>query len=249
MFTEFRPAKGELATTPERWAENFRDAARYSLKTKLSIALDQRWRIVRRYIPRGRVLDAGCGFGEWVMHMRRAGYRAEGLDYSGELVRRLRKAYPETPWTEGDTRQMPYPDATFDGIISWGVIEHDLPGPEAQLREFLRVLKPGARAIVTVPADSPRMRTVSQLESPAGDKFFQHFFTVPELVERITACGFRVLTAGNQAHVSHALVAPRLYVRTGGAHPFFLPLRLACRTVPWIRGFNVMIYAVGERPH
>jgi len=93
-------------------------------------------------------------------------YRAEGLDYSSELITRLRNTYPNRTWSEARTQSMPYADATFDAIVSWGVIEHDPNGPHQALSEFRRVLNPHGRIIVTVPVDTPRMRSDSKAQFP-----------------------------------------------------------------------------------
>jgi ubiquinone/menaquinone biosynthesis C-methylase UbiE len=249
MFTEVRPTVGDIATTPEMWAANFRRSAGYTLRARLSIRFDSRWKLIQRYFRKGgRVLDAGCGFGEWVEFLCRGGYRAEGLDYSDELIARLRAAYPHRTWTQSTTQAMSYPDASFDGIISWGVIEHDPNGPADQLREFLRVLKPGGRAIVTVPNDSPTMRKASALQYPGPGRFFQFFYTPDELSAMLSEAKFRVLKCGHSREVSAALLLPRTYARTGGADPLSRALRLMLRLAPFIPGPTGMIYGVCEKP-
>ena len=56
----------------------------------------------------GRILDLGAGAGESVRLMRRLGYRAEGID----LAPRSGEAQ------QGDLLRAPYPDASFDGLLS-----------------------------------------------------------------------------------------------------------------------------------
>lgn len=240
MFVELRPATGDVATTPEVWAETFRHSVAYSVRTDISCRLDSRWGLIRRHVPKGgRVLDAGCGFGEWVEFLCRRGYRAEGLDYSPELISRLSETYPQRTWTRGATQSMPYPDASFDGIVSWGVIEHDPDGPQRALVEFRRVLKPGGSIIVTVPVDTVRMRTDSKRQFPNGGKFFQYLFTPADLSRELTEAGFRTRAVGACSKNAQTLLFPR-------ARSVNAATRAICKLIPAIPGYHAMIYAICE---
>jgi ubiquinone/menaquinone biosynthesis C-methylase UbiE len=196
----------------------------------------------------GRILDAGCGTGEWVEFLCRRGYLCEGLDYSQELVHRIRQVYPKRTWTYGRTQALPYPDGTFDGIISWGVIEHDPRGPMTQLREYRRVLKPGGHIIVTVPYDSESMRHASAMLFPKTNngKFFQFFYTPDELTTIGCDAGFSILESAPVKEASVELVATRWYARTHGKDMMF---RTLGRLFRWGRmpGPPGMIYAIGRR--
>ena len=208
------------------------------------------WSIVRRVFPAGsRILDAGCGFGEWVHVLASHGYDAIGVDYSRELVERLRAAYPQSTWLQSDIRSMSLPDDHVDGVISWGVIEHDEAGPAAALRELFRITRPGGAVIVSVPRDSARQRRSSRAQFPdtGSVAFFQYFMTEDELAQHVNDAGFLVEEVGSLAHGSFALLAPRAYSRASG-----LSLRLANRIgavllkpFPSFRGMN---YCVGRKP-
>lgn len=245
MYTEYRPGEG-IATTPQGWAENFRASRKLNWKSALAIRQDFRLKLIRQFIrPRGRILDAGCGFGEWVAYLNRLGYEAEGLDYSPELIGRLRETYPALRFTQGATQRMPFPAETFEGIISWGVIEHDPRGPAEQLAEFARVLKPRGAAIITVPADTERMREASRLQFPAAHgAFFQHFMTREELRECCEAAHLGIAALGDIPENVPALLAPRWYAH---GHPALPLVRIARRLLPPLPGRHGMIYAVGVK--
>jgi SAM-dependent methyltransferase len=241
MFIENRPSDEEIATTPQVWATTFKHSARFSFRTNVSMLLDSRWPLIQRFIPKGgRILDAGCGFGEWVQFLSQQGYRAEGLDFSHELISRLRKTYPNSMWSEARTQNMPYPDEIFDAIVSWGVIEHDPAGPQKALKEFRRVLKSDGHIIVTVPVDTARMRADSLKQFPSGGKFFQFLFEPQELRDAIEECGLRVIDAGPCSKNALTLLFPR-------ARGISAPLRALVKALPAIPGFHAMIYAVCER--
>jgi SAM-dependent methyltransferase len=198
----------------------------------------------------GRILDAGCGFGEWVVFLNSRGYRAEGLDYSTELVKRLDDTYPGFAWKVGDIRAMDYADATFDAVISWGVIEHDEAGPGETLREFTRVLKPGGVVIVTVPLDSEIQRRSADYLYHRGAEpqvFFQYFMTEEELAAQVRGVGLHVEEQGVLPNAIIQLVSPQLSARLRGV-AFRVVNLLTSTFMSWIPRYCVMRYCVASKP-
>jgi len=99
--------------------------------------------------PGRHVLDVACGPGYLAAAASKRGAIAQGLDFSAEMVGIARSAYPEIAVTEGDAEDLPYPDGTFDAVVSsFGL--HHIPRPDVALAECRRVLKPGARIAFTV---------------------------------------------------------------------------------------------------
>lgn len=101
------------------------------------------------FLPDARVLDVGCGTGHRVMplaqHFRVREY--VGLDHSSaslDVARTLAREldFPGVTLTEGDLFALPYPDASFDIVISQGVLHHT-SDPRRGFRELVRVCKPG----------------------------------------------------------------------------------------------------------
>jgi ubiquinone/menaquinone biosynthesis C-methylase UbiE len=97
--------------------------------------------------PGLRVLDAGCGRGEVLLACARAGAEIAGIDYAEAAVEISRDTLAEVPGADirqGDISRLPWPDASFDRVLSGDVIEHlDHADGEAMLAEAFRVLKPG----------------------------------------------------------------------------------------------------------
>lgn len=250
MYKELRQAFTDSASTPEAWAKNF---AQSKVMTKRRAARMRRhtsWALVKRvFRPGSMILDAGCGFGEWVYLLEKGGYRAAGIDYSPELIERLKQAYPDSTWIEGDIRAIPLPEASVDGVISWGVIEHDEAGPAAALREFHRIVKPGGSIIVTVPHDSEVVRRSSRHQFPPVEsmKFFQYFMTERELTDHVAAAGFEPMETAKLREASFALVSPRLYCRLRGL-PFRVANRLASTLFLPFRRYHLMIYCIARKP-
>jgi len=80
-----------------------------------------------------------------------ANYRPVGLDFAQDTLRLVKAAEPGLVLTGGDVFCLPFPDSTFDGYWSMGVIEHFWDGYEPILAEAARVLKPGGYLFLTHP--------------------------------------------------------------------------------------------------
>jgi SAM-dependent methyltransferase len=117
-----------------------------------SCARDEATPIIERHFPRGiRILESGCGIGRWLRFYQDRDRRIIGLEYSRETVEMVKRTWPDLEILEGDCERSPFPDGTFDGVLSFGVVEHWVEGPQGPLREILRVLKPGGKAFISVP--------------------------------------------------------------------------------------------------
>ena len=97
------------------------------------------------------VLEVGCGLGSDLIRFARAGARVTGVDLtpkSVELVkRRLSLEGLEGDIRVADAERLPFPDASFDRVYSWGVLHHT-PDTGRAVREAIRVLRPGGRICV-----------------------------------------------------------------------------------------------------
>jgi SAM-dependent methyltransferase len=104
-----------------------------------------------------KVLDVGCGTGVVAITAARLGAKVSGLDLSPKLIEQAHKniilANVEIDLKEGDVESLPYPDASFDAVLSQ--FGHMFaPRPQIAIKEMLRVLKPGGTiAFSTWPPD------------------------------------------------------------------------------------------------
>ena len=105
-----------------------------------------------------RVLDVATGTGVVAITAARLGASVAGLDLTPELLDQARHSaliagLKDIEWKEGDAESLPYPDASFDVVLSQ--FGHMFaPRPEVAVRELLRVLKPGGRiALATWPPE------------------------------------------------------------------------------------------------
>jgi SAM-dependent methyltransferase len=97
-----------------------------------------------------RLLDAGCGTGNNLTHFRRFGHTV-GVDLSAEALRFCRQRGVLA--VRGSVLSLPFPDESFDAVTSFDVLYHRwVTDDGAAVRELARVLKPGGRLLVRVPA-------------------------------------------------------------------------------------------------
>lgn len=114
------------------------------VKPALALALKR-----ARLAPGQRALDMGCGRGELLFQLRRAGVEAVGADYAPAALG-LAKKTGEAPVLRADARRLPFAAASFDRIFFLGVVDH-LPDQDlrACFDEFRRVLKPGGLVLLS----------------------------------------------------------------------------------------------------
>jgi arsenite methyltransferase len=128
----------ELARVPEAAAESFAGVANPFALGPL--------------LPGEHVVDLGCGAGtDSLVAAQMVGTtgRVVGVDMTPEMLAKARGASAEAglahvEFVESEVEQLPFADATFDVVISNGVIDL-VPDKDAVFSEIFRVLRPGGR--------------------------------------------------------------------------------------------------------
>lgn len=149
--------------------------------------------VLNNYL-RGRILEAGCGLGKWVIYLRRRGFDVSGTDSFPGAVKVL-KAYDKTlPVKVDKVEDSSYPDKSFDVYLSFGVVEHFEEGPQKALAEAYRLLKPGGIAIIETPCDNifRRLKRLRPRNRKTG-YFYEYRYTPAELKNFIARAGFKIL--------------------------------------------------------
>jgi ubiquinone/menaquinone biosynthesis C-methylase UbiE len=104
------------------------------------------------------LLDIGCGFGWFEEHVRKKGIKKiTAMEYTDVDLETIRKfiSDPLVEFSVGSAIKLPFPDESFDTVVSWEVIEHIPRYNEAQmLKEMKRVLRPGGRIYLSTPYSS-----------------------------------------------------------------------------------------------
>jgi SAM-dependent methyltransferase len=144
------------------------------------------------FAPGAAVLDLGAGVGRHALALARTGHRVTATDLAPDGLAAIRAtSEAEGLGVETVTAPMtalPFPDASFDHVLSWNVIYHgDRAIVSSALAEIARVLKPGGSFLGTMLSNrrlpSEQARAPGREISPGtwvfdgeGDKVHPHFF-------------------------------------------------------------------------
>jgi len=116
----------------------------YTTSERTKVGWKARYDFALRYVDSGSVvLDCACGLGENTAMLAKKARRVVGVDIDNHFIRRNIEKWPDMEFLNQDvTRGLPFPDSTFDVIVSIETIEHLSTGEamDKALREFDRLL-------------------------------------------------------------------------------------------------------------
>lgn len=129
-----------------------------------------------------KVLDIGSGAGNMAHHLGQYG-QVFGVDYN---PRPLPVAQARgMPVSQGSGSELPFPADTFDLAALLDTVEH-IPDELGVLQECRRVLKPGGKLVVTVPAFMWLWSYNDEINA------HQRRYTASELQQKLELCGLHV---------------------------------------------------------
>jgi len=153
-------APTELEQAIDPWLQHMRwrrDFARWR-ERRINQEAYQSERLARLEQIAGRVdgvrlLDLGAGMGGFAVAAALRGAQVVASEYNPAYCRiillRAARYHLRVPVINTAGEALPLPDAAFDAVVCWDVIEH-VQSPEQVLREIARVLRPGGVALITV---------------------------------------------------------------------------------------------------
>jgi SAM-dependent methyltransferase len=175
------------------------------LSERPSIVAEHKHRYqIAKSVAFGDVLDCACGlgYGSEIILQQPAVKKYTGVDISSETIAIASERYknPSVTFVTADATKLPFPDSTFDTVISLETFEH-LKSPESIVREFNRVLKPGGVLI----ASAPTIEHDEFCENTFGKNPYHHYrFTQKNLVEILNIVG------SNKIYLARIIAAAEL---------------------------------------
>ncbi len=167
--------------------------------------------------PGDLVLDVGAGFGRHCFEVARRGGRVVALDYAADEVVGTRATLGGmvdageisieryVGVLRGDATKLPFPDATFDRVITSEVLEH-IQDDVSAIAEMVRVLKPGGTFAGTVPTWFPEKinwMLSDEYHAPKSVGGHVRIYTETELKAKLRTSGLDV-TGSHHAHALHS---------------------------------------------
>lgn len=176
------------------------------------------------------VLDWGCGKGHISYLLRRAGFQVTACDVTAQADD---SAFGQaTPIIADqcisvvplvDKVALPFADASFDVVLSMGVLEH-VHDDAASLQELRRVVKPNGLCLVFFLPYT--LSWTQRLAHARGDRYHEHLYSRADVVRLATGARLRVL------RVAHGQLFPKNAVPLGAAAVLEPLDRWLCRYTP-----------------
>jgi len=107
-------------------------------------------RLVERFVPRGRILDVGCGDGKFLWALDAERWQRTGVDHCKETLELVRRRIPGLELVDGDIFSGSLSEGFFDAVTFWHVLEH-LPDPAGVLGRSRALLKTGGWLLISLP--------------------------------------------------------------------------------------------------
>jgi ubiquinone/menaquinone biosynthesis C-methylase UbiE len=144
----------------------YQSVRKYTLLKKLQL--------ISKYYKTGKILDIGCGTGEFLHTCKNAKWETTGIEPDDEARKMAIKNYGLDVRAELDLKNLE--DSSFDIISMWHVLEH-VPKLNERVKELKRLIKPNGIIIIAVPNSDSRDAKIYKEEWAAYDvpRHLYHF--------------------------------------------------------------------------
>jgi 2-polyprenyl-3-methyl-5-hydroxy-6-metoxy-1,4-benzoquinol methylase len=139
-----------------------------------------------------RLLDIGCGDGEFLSYAKKSGWKVCGVEISKEgydlSVKKGIEVYNE------ELKKISFDDNFFHAITLWDVLEHYI-SPRDELREIYRILKPGGMVFISTP--NHKKAKVLGRNWLGYNASYEHlsYFEASTLAQMLIDIGFKIDTS------------------------------------------------------
>lgn len=202
VFSGVLPNAKEVASIYERLYEEFGlfeqhrrevDRIRKTLERGRRVRIGwarKRFFNTRKPLAGSRLLDIGCGTGLFLTAAFQAGWRASGVEVSGEAAE-LGQRVHNLPIQVGCFEELEIRKSSFEAVTAWEVLEHILQ-PKEFLGKVLNALVPGGTFAGSVPNYARRRyRYGNDLGPLSMPPIHLNFWNPSSLQKTLIAAGFR----------------------------------------------------------
>jgi len=163
--------------------------------------------LIQKYKKKGKLLDVGCGTGEFLEAAREAGFLATGIE-PAETACRI--AAEKNEVIRGELRDVGLKEKSFDVVTLWSVLEH-VPDPVSLLRKIHDSLKADGILALRIPSSSGLLPSLAlwlnkisagKIDYPLRviyqlEWHYQHvyFFNRKNIALLLNRCAFEILAA------------------------------------------------------
>jgi len=164
----------------------------------------------------GRLLDVGCGSGDFLAFMQQLGWRVEGVDFDAKAVRNA--AAKGVHAKVGSLESQKFPEGAFDAVTMSHFIEH-VHDPRRLLRECRRILKPGGYLVAVTPnIDSLGHRLYGHSWMHLDPPRHLHLFSLNTLRRLTEAAGFSQVAAFTSIRGAYGVFLGSWSIRRKGTY-------------------------------
>jgi len=157
------------------------------------------------WVPNGKLLDIGCGNGEYLLRMKSIGWQCKGVEFNDKAVSICRSHGLDI--FQGDLAAANFEDASFDFVTAHHLIEH-VPDPHTLMKEITRITRPGGSVLIRTPNS----------ESLGRNFFGRHWYAndVPRHLYLYSEDNLKLLASQHGLECSRTLkpVKPKLVLRS-----------------------------------
>ena len=153
LFTEPRPSKDKIGSYYKSEEYYSHQENKHGFIPKVyekvkTVNLKRKYKIATKGLKDGKVMDIGCGVGDFLHTMEKHNWECTGVEPYEDAKMIARKRIKASLYSPEETDEMP--DASFDLITMWHVLEH-VDDLKWQVEQLARLIKPNGRIVIAVP--------------------------------------------------------------------------------------------------
>lgn len=148
-------------------------------------------RFLKQLPAQAKILDIGCGPGNFTQYLVSKGFQVEGIDIAAEMLRVARTHLPQVTFTQGDLSALPYPDQSFDAVFSAYSLIHVAQADIAKTIIGLQRILTSKGLVFVLVQKGTSDHLIAEPLMPERQNFV-NFFSLDNLVQDFQTNGFTV---------------------------------------------------------